>query len=193
MKMNKVQILKWFRIVVLSVYILFVLWATIFSRKMGSHGKIMLIPMSAWGVTKEYHRHFIANMFMLLPVGFILPGIADQKVKMVFHQTKCVDDDPMVCTVLFQVLKEMNIISRLFKNHLFPISPLGNVIIPHFTYRSWLNRHNYLLKYGVHSVYLKQKRLSMAKVVHQHLIQVYQVWYTLYQVHPHHVSQSIIP
>ena len=119
--------------------------------------------------------------------GFILPGIADQKVKMVFHQAKCVDDDPMVCTVLFQVLKEMNIISRLFKNHLFPISPLGNVIIPHFTYRSWLNRHNNLLRYGVHSVYLKQKRLSMAKVVQQHLIQVYQNLVHLYQVLLYHI------
>ena len=76
MRINKRKILKGFRIAVLFVYILFVLWATIFSRAKGSHGKIMLIPMSAWGVTREYHRHFIANLFMLLPVGFLLPGIS---------------------------------------------------------------------------------------------------------------------
>lgn len=86
---------------------------------------------------------------------------------MVLHRAKCADNDPMFCTVLLQVLKGMNIVSGLFKNHLFPIPPPGNVIITHFTDRCWLNRHSFLLRHGVYSVYLKQKCLSMAKAVQQ--------------------------
>lgn len=66
---------KFFDTIILAVYIIFILWATIFSRIPGSHGKVMLIPFSAWGTTKAYHRHFIANFFMLTPVGLLLPRI----------------------------------------------------------------------------------------------------------------------
>ena len=66
---------KFFDTIILAVYIIFILWATIFSRIPGSHGKVMLIPFSAWGTTEAYHRHFFANFLMLIPVGFLLPNV----------------------------------------------------------------------------------------------------------------------
>ena len=66
---------KYIYVIILTAYIIFILWATIFSRIPGSHEDVMLIPFSAWGNTIAYHRHFIANFFMLIPLGLLLPCI----------------------------------------------------------------------------------------------------------------------
>lgn len=59
----------------LAGYLFLILWAAVLSREAGSRGRIMLIPFSSWGDSLEYHKHFIENYLMMIPMGILLPAL----------------------------------------------------------------------------------------------------------------------
>ena len=77
----KIRCKKRYRIIILLLYVLFILYETLFNRVSGGEKKINLIPFWSYAYWNkpEYRWQIYMNIFLFIPFGYILAWVLNRE------------------------------------------------------------------------------------------------------------------